>query len=176
MRLLAMMKRKDFYNDKILNRFIAVLAAVLMLASFSGCVGGNGGTLRWDRELDNKFLNYQVLPDHRYYITGGYNAPAAILAIHTDYQLENDANLWVPVPDVSSIHMQRWIDNLSPDRNFWKKNQFLAAYILDLKGNKVGAWYSGQRDTVVKFLEGNRIKVYTPDMKPSFGGDKIEKK
>ncbi len=153
------------------NRLVTLLAAILALFLLAGCVGGNYGTLKWDRELDNTFASYQVLPDHNYYITGGYSAPAAILAIHNDYQLVNNANLWVPVPDVSSTYMQKWIDNLSPDINFWEKNQFLASYILDSNGKRVGAWYSGQRNTAVMFLEDNRIKVYPPDMKPSFGGD-----
>jgi hypothetical protein len=171
----AMMKCKSFYNDKILNGFFAVLTAVFMLATLAGCVGGNSGTLKWDRELDNKFVSYQVLPDHRYYITGGYSAPAVILAIHNDYQLENGADLWVEVPDVSSTHMQKWIDNLSSDISFWEENQFLASYVLDPNGKRVGAWYSGRRNTAVMFLEDNRIKVYPPDMKPNFGGDEREK-
>ena len=69
----------------------------------------------WDRELDDTFASYQVLPDHAYYITGGYGAPAAILAIHKDYQLVNDVNLWVPVPDISPARMREWVDSLSND-------------------------------------------------------------
>jgi len=161
-----------YLDTKSWNKFFKGLAAVFVLVLFAGCVaGGNYGSLAFDRELDNKFESYQVLPDHNYYITGGYNAPAAILAIHGDYQLINDANLWVPVPDVNQTYMQRWIKNLSPEVGFWEKNQFLAFYILNLEGKRVGAWYSGERSATVQFFEDNRIKVYPPDMKPSFGGD-----
>jgi hypothetical protein len=169
-----MMKYRVFYNDKTLV-FWAGLAAVFMLFTLSACAAGNSGSLMWDRELDDMFVNYQVLPDHRYYITGGYGAPSAILAIHNDYLLENSANLWVPVPDVNSGHVKKWIDNLSPEEKFWESDQFMAKYILSPTGDRVGAWYSGQRHTTVKFLEGNRIKVYTPELKPSFGGEKREK-
>jgi hypothetical protein len=164
-----MMKCRAFDNEKILDGFFKVLAAVFMLVTLVDCAGGNYGTVVWDLELDNKFESYQVLPDHRYYITGGYGAPAAILAIHNDYQLENNANLWVPVPDVNSKHIQKWVDNLTPEVNFWKGIQLMASSILDPDGKKVGAWYSGQRSTPVKFLEGNIIKVYTPNLEPSFG-------
>jgi len=149
----------------------SMLGVVLMLIMFAGCAGGNYGTMRWDRELDKMFESYQVLPDHLYYVTGGYNAPAAILAIQKDYQLDNDTGLWVPVPDVSENHIKRWVDNLSRNIDFWKDVQFSASYILDPQGNRVGAWYSGKRTTTVKFLEDNRIKVYPPDMKPAFDGD-----
>lgn len=166
------MKRKDHYNDRLRHGFLALVLTVFMFAAFAGCVaGGNYGTMKFDRELDNRFTAYQVLPDHNYYITGGYGAPAAILAIHEDYQLDNSANLWVGVADVSSAQMQTWIDNLSPDVNFWEEKHFMASYILDPDGKRVGAWYSGRRTTTVLFLEDNRIKVYPPDMKPTFGGD-----
>jgi len=168
------MKCRAFYNEKRLDIFLAGLTGAFMLFSLAACAGGNYGTVEWNRELDDAFVSYQVLPDHRYYITGGYGAPSAILAIHNDYLLENSANLWVPVPDVDSSHVKKWIDNLSPEENFWEGGEFLAAYILSPNGDRVGAWYSGQRHTTVQFMEGNRIKVYTPDLKPAFGGEDKE--
>ena len=51
----------------------------------------------------------------------------------------------------------------------------MAGYIQAPNGDKIGAWYSGQRNAIVKFLEDNWVKVYTPNLKPSFGGEKMEK-
>ncbi|MBW2466334.1 MAG: hypothetical protein JRF02_03455, partial [Deltaproteobacteria bacterium] len=101
-----MMKCRFFYNINVMARLFTGLAAVFIFGTLAGCAGGNYGTLTWDRELDNKFERYEVLPDHSYYITGGYGAPAAILAIRNDYQLLNTAELWVPVPDVDSEYME----------------------------------------------------------------------
>ena len=64
-----MMKCRAFYNEKIPGIFFAGLAGFLVLLILAACAAGNYGTLEWDRELDNTFVNYQVLPDHRYYIT-----------------------------------------------------------------------------------------------------------
>ena len=169
-----MKKQKKFYK-KILDVFFTGLASFLVLLTLAGCAGGNFGTVVFDRELDDAFVNYQVLPDHRYYITGGYGAPSAILALHNDYQLENSAELWVPVPEISSSHVKKWVDNLSPYEKFWEGDPFMAGYILAPNGGKIGAWYSGQRSTIVEFLEDNWVKVYTPNLKPSFGGEKMEK-
>ena len=48
----------------------------------------------------------------------------------------------------------------------------MAYRILDPAGKSVGAWYSAQRNTPVEFLEGNRIKVFVPHLKASFGGER----
>jgi len=164
------MKTVNCYDKRVMIRFVDVLALILMLVIFTGCAGGNYGKLVWDRDLNNTFASYQVLPDHRYYVTGGYESPAAILAIHKDYQLDNDANMWAPVPNVSPAQMQRWIDNLSDDIKFWNSPTFMASYILAPDGKRVGAWYSGQSRTSVKFSDANRIKVYPPNLKPTFDG------
>jgi hypothetical protein len=148
----TMMKQKTLYNVKIPDILSAGLAAVFMLFTLAGCGGGNYGSVVWDRELDDTFESYQVLPEHRYYITGGYGAPSAILAIHNDYQLENSAELWVPVPEVNSSHLKKWVDNLSPYEKFWEGDPFMAGYIFAPNGDKICAWYSGQRSTIVKFL------------------------
>ena len=168
---MIIMKTLNYHDKGIRNGVFSILGAGLLLVMLAGCAAGNHGKMVWDRELNNTFENYQVLPDHLYYVTGGYNAPAAILAIQKDFQLDNEAGLWVPVPDVSPDHIKRWVDNLSRNFDFWKDVQFSASYILDPEGNRVGAWYSGKRTTTVKFLGDNRIKVFPPDMKPAFDGD-----
>ena len=168
----SIMKTLNCNEKKVMNGSFYLLAVIFMLAMFVGCAGGNYGKVVWDRDLNNTFESYQVLPDHRYYVTGGYEAPAGIIAIHKDYQLDNGANMWVLVPNVGSGQMQRWVENLSDDVMFWNSPKFTAAYIIDPEGKRVGAWYSGQRNATIKFLEGNRIKVFPPNLKPSFGGDR----
>jgi len=163
------------YTDfkKISAGLATMLTAFIMIFLLTACAGkGNYGSMAFDRGLDDQFTSYQVLSGYYYYITGGYNAPAAILAVRKDYHLENDAGLWVPVPDVTPDKMKTWIDNLSGDMNFWKEKPFLAYYILDPEGKKVGAWYSAaNKTTPVRFLGDNRIRVYGPHLTPTFGGE-----
>ena len=144
------------------NRLLTLIAASITIFLLVGCAGGNYGTMHRDRDLDNMFLNYEVLPDHRYYTTGGYDAPNAILAIHRGYELDNVGNLWVPVTDISSALMRKWIDTIAPEQNYRHTNAYFAAYILDPNGKKIGAWYAIESQTTVKFLEGNKVQVYTP--------------
>ncbi len=165
------MGKLDGFANSVAVRFFQGITFFLLLVLAAGCGGKNSGNLVLDRELDKTFTDYQVLPDHRYYVTGGYEAPAAILAIHNDYQLDNEANLWVPVPDVDGEQMRRWVDNLAPEVGFWSGPEFMAHSILDPEQKRVGAWYSGQRFTRIQFSEGNMIRVYPPDLKPSVGGE-----
>ena len=135
--------------------FLVVAAAGL----FVGCAtSGNYGTLQRSQELNQKFLNSEVLPDYNYYISGGYDRPNAILGIHKDYQLVSD--LWEPV-QMSSAQMEKFIQAIDPE-SYRGPAGYFAAYIMGSDGKKVGIWYSIQNTTTVKFLGGNKVEVYTP--------------
>ncbi|MDX1775102.1 MAG: hypothetical protein R3297_00815 [Desulfobulbales bacterium] len=143
------------------------LITLLTIFLFIGCSGANYGKLDRDRDLDNMFLKYEVLTDHRYYISGGYAAPNAIMAIHRDYELYNPGDLWVPVANVDSLQMRKWIDTIAPEQNYRYANAYFAAYILDPQGERIGAWYSYENFATIKFLDGNRIQVTPPDLFPN---------
>ena len=158
------MRTRDDGFKRIGGSFLLVVFLIALLNTVAGCAGINSPTLVLDRELDYTFSRYQVLPDHRYYITGGYAAPRAILAIHTDYQLDNGSHLWVEVPSVDSAQIELWMDNFHKYAKPGTGTLYMAAYIVKPDRKRVGAWYSRQRETRVDFLDNNRIKVYPPDM------------
>jgi hypothetical protein len=164
------MIEKTYDISKRWKSLMSQVAVILALFLLAGCAtGGNFGKLERNRDLDNMFLRYEVLPDHRYYSTGGFDAPDAILAVHTDYELDNSGNLWRGVPNVDSGQMRIWIDTIAPEQNYRYSNGYFAAYILDPTGKRVGAWYSIEPQTTVKFLEGNKIQVWTPNRSPDIG-------
>jgi len=153
--------KNSFHRN--MNRFLTSLAALLALGLLVGCAAGNYGTFDRDRDLDNMYLRYEVLPDHLYYTTGGYDAPDAILALHKDYELENTGNLWRWIPNVNTGQMRKWVDTISPEQNYRRSNAYFAAYILDPAGKRVGAWYAIEPNTTVKFLGDNKVQVYPPN-------------
>ena len=146
------------------NRFFTLLAAIITLFLLAGCVttSGNYGKTVRDRDLNNMFLNYEVLPDHNYYTTGGYDKPDAILALHKDYELDNTKTYWRLIPNVDYAQMRKWIDTIAPEQDYRYSNAYFAAYILDPEGKRIGAWYAIDPHATVKFLEGNKILVYAP--------------
>ena len=162
---LAMIER--IYN--ILNRrnsLFTLIASALMLFLLAGCAatGDIYGTLDRDRDLDNMFLNYEVMQDYNYFTSGGYDQPNAIMLIHKDYKLDNPGNLWVPIPYVDYEQMSKWISTISTEQDFNRSGNYYAAYILDQNGKRVGAWYSVETFATVKFYEGNKILAYTPEL------------
>jgi hypothetical protein len=150
----------------------SLLLTVVFAFFISGCAGsGNYGSLQRDRELEQMFLTYQVLPDYRYYTSGGYDKPNAILGVHKDYQLVS--NYWQIIPDVDSAQVEKWIRTIDP-RDRETGHNYFACYIIDPQGKRVGFWYSIQNYTVVKFLAEKKIEVYTPDLNQpgdEFGGN-----
>lgn len=144
-------------------RTVTLVVLVLMSLVLAGCAAsGNYGSLRRSRDIDNVFMAYEVLPDHRYYTSGGYDAPNAILAIHQDYDLVTD--LWWSIPNVNSAQIRKWIDTISPQENYTGTKGYFGAYILSPEGKRVGVWYSIQHSTVIKFYAENKVEVYTPDL------------
>jgi hypothetical protein len=159
---------KSFDNR---NRLCTLLTVIISLFVLAGCAtGGNFGKTERNRDLDNMFLNYEVLPDHRYYTTGGFDAPDAILAIHRDYELDNTKTYWRVIPNVDYAQMRKWIDTIAPEQNYRYSNAYFAAYILNPDGKRIGAWYSIDPHATVQFLEGNKILVYTPTPELNFRG------
>jgi hypothetical protein len=161
---LAMIKR--IYN--ILNRrnsLFTLLASAFMLLLLAGyAAAGMYGTIDRDRDLDNMFRNYEVLQDYNYFTTGGYDVPNAILLIHKDYELDNPGNFWRPIPNVDYEQMRKWVSVISSEQDFNRTGNYFATYILDQNGQRVGVWYSAETFATVKFLEGNRILAYTPEL------------
>jgi hypothetical protein len=148
------------------NRTFTFLASALTLLFLVSCVstGGHYGTLDRDRDLDDLFRNYEVMQDYNYYTSGGYDKPNAILLIHKDYELDNPGNLWVTIPYVDYEQMRKWIYVIGSEQDFNRSGDYFAAYILDRDGKRVGVWYSVEIFATVKFLEGNKILVYTPEL------------
>jgi hypothetical protein len=145
---------------KILAAFFLIFSAAVILVSCTS--SGNKGILQSDRELNNMILAYEVFPDHNYYFSGSFDRPNAILGIHKDYQLVSQ--LW-QTSEISSAQLAKWIGAIAPE-DYRGPSGYFAAYILAPDGKKVGFWYSIQNTTTVEFLEGNMIKVNSPDLYP----------
>jgi hypothetical protein len=155
---------KLFYSGSVWLKSAALIITMIVSIVFSGCAstGANYGRLERNRDLEHTLLSYEVLPDHHYYTSGGYDKPNAILAIHNDYELVTD--LWLSIPNVNSVQMRKWIDTIAPEQDFRRSKGYFAAYILDPAGNRVGFWYSIQDSTIIKFLGENKLQIYTPDL------------
>ena len=70
------------------------LGLCVMFILIAACSGSYGHLVR-SNAVGNLFERHEVLPDHRYFLTGPQSRPNAILAVHRSYTLQ--PGLWRPV-------------------------------------------------------------------------------
>ena len=140
------------------NMLPAIVLLLTILVLLTGCTAGNYGRLKSDPAVTQKFENYQVLPNHKYYYRGTFNSPIAIVGINTKFQL--NLSLWVPI-DPESDNFRTIIDRVS----LITSGSTASAWgfkIYDQSGNEVGVWYSASRGASVKVDENNQIVMLSP--------------
>jgi len=78
--------------------------------------------------------------------------------------------------EISSAQLEKWIRTIDPE-DYRGPVGYFAAYILNPAGERVGFWYSIQDTTRINFLEGNKIKVFTPDLhQPEPGAGRMRRR
>ena len=127
------------------------MTGIFVLALIAGCAG-TYGSLKRDAEVQQAFESNQVPKEFKYYYYGFDTRPYVIFGIEPKYEM--NSNMWREVmPDTAEFkEMTRWIWE---DYNYYK----FGADILDPQGKKVGVFYSAIRETSVKFVNDNQIKV-----------------
>lgn len=149
------------YINKALDKrtMVTVMVLILLISSLSA-VASQRGKLERNRDLQKQIESAQVLPDHKYYFSGGAGKPNAILGIHKDFQLVTGQ--WQGV-QISPGQLQKWMSSMSNDTSMGPKGYY-AAYIISPDGKKAGFWYSIESLPTIKFPGGNKIDVYPPDL------------
>lgn len=124
--------------------------------SLAGCGTSNYGILRYSPEIDQKFKNNQLLPDHTYYYSGFQRIPYGIIGIDNNYTLRSSA--WKPL-ELDPTVLKQLAYRME---NVYSLNP-RGASILDPEGNQVGIWYSSQKQTKIRIEKDRRIVVVTPE-------------
>jgi hypothetical protein len=145
-----MNKIRKTYNNKQLRYFSPLLMGIFFLALIAGCTG-TYGSIKRDAGVQQAFESNQVPMDYKYYYYGD-SEPYVVIGIEPEYEL--NSKMWrEATPDTEDFkELVRWIWE---DYGYYK----FGADILDPQGKKVGVFYSAIRETSVKFVNGNQIKV-----------------
>ena len=120
------------------------------------------GKIKRDRDVNQDFQTYKVLPDHRYYTTGQGNIPHAIIGVQDNFKLR--PGIWKPV-DLNTPLLRSWVTRMD---NIYGYPPY-GAVILDDNGQRLGIWYSSKQWTTVIIEEKNEIAILAPEP-PGFGG------
>jgi hypothetical protein len=138
------------------RRWLAAVIYLSLFFSLYACTTQNYGNLKPSSEITKIFENHQVLSDHLYYYSGLQGVPDAIIAIHPDYSLR--ARQWQQI-DLTAFRLKTWVYRMSTAQVISPRG----AWILDPDGNRIGIWFSGQRQTAVRLEQNNRVVIAPPN-------------
>ncbi len=140
------------------TKMILILFMVLFMMGFSG---GRYGNIYPDGQVTKDFDTFKIDPEMNYYYSGPDLYPNALIGLKKQYVL--DSNLWKsfkPTPESFRdmiIHMQ---DKAQEYREY--QHGFI---MYDDKKHPIGIWYSILKArTFTQMGEGNKVRVYTPDL------------
>ena len=151
-----------FKKNAVLMFFLIYLPLLIPSGWAVEVLGMKFGTLKRDAEITQIFETYQILPNHKYYISAWGNIPYAIIGIDKNYTLRE--GLWKEV-DITPQLLRSWVFQMEPIYGYPP----YGSNILDHEGNRLGVWYSSKQWTTVILEEKNGIAVFTPEP-PGFRG------
>ncbi|MGD8943669.1 MAG: hypothetical protein PVJ37_10405, partial [Desulfobacterales bacterium] len=122
----------------------------------------NYGQLQSSHDITQLFEKAQVLSDHTYYYSGLQGVPDAIIGIRPNYTLR--AKLWQQV-DFSHLTLKKWIFRM----NYVQLVRPQGAWILGPDGDRLGIWFSAERQTSVRLDSENRL-IVAPPLPPELKG------
>ena len=145
------------YGSRAKTRFLFYsLTLAMVVLIFAGCSTPVSGRLQNSPEVTELFKNSQILPNHKYYVSGFRRIPYAIIAVDNNYELRT--RYWKPL-DLDSAALNQLVYRME---HVYSLNP-RGAWILDQDGSRLGAWYSSQFQTTVKRDKEGRIVVTNPD-------------
>jgi hypothetical protein len=154
-----MRKKPSHFTNGHKKILTAVTVSCVVLAVLCGCSPSNKskyGRLERSPEITEIFETDQVLADHNYYYSGFQAIPYSIVGIHQEYTLRSSA--WkeiTPGPALLNRLITRMRSVYTPDPQ--------GAWILGPDRERVGVWYSSERQTAVRIGQDNRISIAPPE-------------
>jgi len=153
--------------------WLIVLPALILLTSSANALDLPGfkslklpsfryGKIKRDRDVNQAFQTYKILPDHKYYTSGQENIPHAIIGVQNNFKLRTGN--WKPV-DLTTPQLRGWVTQMD---NIYGYPPY-GSVILDDNGQRLGIWYSSKQWTTVIIEEKNEIAVLEPEP-PGFRG------
>jgi hypothetical protein len=135
-----------------------ILLAVLLL---SGCLGGRYGNIYPDGQVSRDFDSFKIDPGVNYYYSGPDLYPNALIGLKKEYTLDSD--LWKPFNPTPASFRDMILHMQEKAREY---REFQYGFIMyDDKGKPIGVWYSILKArTFTQMGEGNKVRVYTPDL------------
>ena len=149
------------YQKKFIKMCLAVSLIALSVMILGGCTAtSKTGRLRGDNAVTELFENQQILPNHSYYFNGFQAIPYVIVAIDNQYTLRR-SSAWQQIkPDPD------YLKQLVTRMQIVYAGIPLGAWIMGPNAERLGLWYSTERQTAIRLREDNSILIAAP-VRPS---------
>ncbi len=148
-------------QESLRRRFLGwalAIAGVAGLLILSGCATAPA-SLNPSYKVAADFRNFHPIPGYRYYYSGTWANPLAVIALKPGITLETKG--WTPVAAeprriaslIESLRLVPWVEyNIMPN----------GAYIIDPNGKKVGLYYTVYRFSQIAFKTADTIDIAIP--------------
>ena len=157
-----------FPRRKSIRTLVLTSLLGLLLATLFGCSASKYGKLTPDKDVQQAFQSYQILPNHKYYYRGVYSRPVAIAGINQNYTM--NLKMWVPI-DAESKDFKILIDRVSL-QGMGNQTEPWGSIIQDQEGHKVGIWYSAVLAAAVEVNANRQIVNLSPLTQVAIGGQR----
>ncbi len=129
---------------------------LVMLLFLSGCAGSSG-KIQSNQSLSSSYRNTMQIEEYNYYYSGRSGLPYAVIGIDKKFKF-ND-RVWHKINTLDDLFLE--IDRLANSPEDYYK--MTVADILDLKGDKIGVWFSYYNYAVITIsLDNSIIDVLNP--------------
>ena len=122
------------------------------MVAIAACSGAYGH-IRYNREVDLRFQQFEMVDTYTYYFSGRRNLPSAIVGIDPSFEIQS--RFWTVIEPHEFKTMVR---RLSPPTY----GLLSGADLIAPDGRRAGVWYSWVNTVSIRF-DGNRITISFPD-------------
>ncbi len=143
----------DFQN-KNMTICLRVSLVVLSLCVLNGCTA-KYGRLQGSSDVTTLFETQQILPDHAYYYNGFQAIPYVIVGIGHQYNLSS--SIWHPIKLTPAL-----LNQLTVRMQSVYSSSPQGARIIGPNNERIGIWYSTERQAMVRLRQENRIVIAAP--------------
>ena len=149
------------FQKIIINMCLEVCLVVIGATILGGCTS-KYGRLQGNSEVTVLFETQQILPDHTYYYSGFQAIPYVIAGIDNQYKLRS--SIWQRVKLTPELLKQ-----LATRMQSVYSGLPQGARIMGPNDERLGIWYSTERQTAVRLRKDNSIVLAAP-MPPDMRG------
>ncbi|MBP7342815.1 MAG: hypothetical protein KA957_10915 [Syntrophaceae bacterium] len=144
-----------------MSRKMPAVLFIFCLIALTGCAGPSSfGKFLPDDQARKVFETFEVSPDYRYYVSGSYTYPTALLALKKSYSMGND--LWTEAT-LSPDSMREMIVNMQHNMRNCCQSSHHGFVVYDQRNNAIGIMYTYVGLGVLfKVTDDNMVQIYGP--------------